>query len=78
MAKKRIGRPKSLPTMDKVFEELHIEVHACERCGAKPATYRHYAGGRVLCRKRSRPYFNRYLKTLLGVLVIALITYLSL
>lgn len=64
--KKKIGRPKTLPTMKDIYEELEIVIEECEACGAKPATFCHYANGRTLCHKCSRPAFRRHWNKLLG------------
>lgn len=64
--KKKLGRPKTLGTMDDVFAETGYEIQSCEACGAKPATHRHYANGRVLCCPCSRPYFKKHINKLLG------------
>lgn len=60
--------------MSQIFEEVGVVIEECEACGAKPATYRHYAKGRILCRKCARPHFRRHLERMLAagaVLVLA-------
>ena len=61
------GRPKTVPTMQEIFEELQVKIEKCESCGATPATYRHYANGKTLCRECSRPFFNQHLNKMLGL-----------